>query len=68
MAETKFTAEQLAKCAEREVVQRKNVYGRRVDAGKMTAAQANREIDMMQTIATRLRKEADAEAAAGRLI
>lgn len=47
----KFTTEQLAKCARREVALRRQVYRYRVDQGKITQAEADKEIAMMREIA-----------------
>lgn len=68
MSDQKFTAEELAACAEREVRQREYVYPRRIAAGSMTQALATKQTGMMRAIAVRLRAEADAEAQASRLI
>lgn len=46
-----FTLEELARCAVREVGQRKRVYGRLVEQGKWKQERADREIAMMQAIA-----------------
>jgi hypothetical protein len=46
-----FTATELASCARRELMQRKRVYKRLVEADKMSQADADREIAMMRTIA-----------------
>lgn len=62
-----FTVDQLASCAEREVKQRRRVYPRRVEDGKMTQEFANEQIAMMEQIARDLRAKADAEAAKGDL-
>ena len=48
---TKFSYDELAACAKREVTQRKRVYLRLVDAGKMKPEKAAREIDLMVAIA-----------------
>jgi hypothetical protein len=68
VADQKFTAEELAACAEREVRQREYVYPRRIASGNMTQALATKQTGMMRAIAERLRAEADAEAKATRLI
>lgn len=50
----KFTAEyldKLIKCAKRESKMRERVYPNRVSMGKMTAAQKDKEIQMMIDIA-----------------
>jgi hypothetical protein len=54
---TTFTAAELAKEAEREAKYRRWVYARLVSDGRMRAAEAERRISMMETIAERLRKE-----------
>jgi len=55
----KHTWEQLAKCAEREVRLRKNVFGMG-QGGALTPTQES-EISMMVEIAGLLREKADAE-------
>lgn len=62
-----ITAADKAECAEREVKQRRYVYPRRVADGKMTQAFADRQIAVMESIASDLRALADAEDAKGRL-
>ncbi len=62
-----FSARELAACAQREVGFRVGVYGRRVEAGKMSKATADREIAMMQAIASKLKEEAEDAAAKGDL-
>lgn len=52
--ERKFTTEALAKCARREVALRRQVYRYRVDQGKITQAEADKEIAMMREIAIML--------------
>lgn len=49
--ERKFTTDQLAKCARREVAMRRQVYRYRVDQGKITQAEADKETAMMREIA-----------------
>ena len=56
-----FTAAELAREAQREVVLREAVYPTRIAAGKMRREHAERHIAMMREIARRLRTEADAE-------
>jgi hypothetical protein len=51
MTERKFTNEELATCAKREVGQRKWVYPRWIANGKLTQTKADREIAMMEEIA-----------------
>ena len=53
------TLHDMAACAEREVRMRRRVYPRWVESGRMTAAQAEREIALMDAIAAKLREEAD---------
>lgn len=45
-----FTYPELKKCAEREVMMRERVYGKRVEAGTMNQEDADREIAMMKEI------------------
>jgi len=52
-----FTSSELVKCAEREANYRRWVYPRRVADDKMTQAQADREIAMMEEIAERLKDQ-----------
>ena len=49
--EPRFTDEEKAKCALREAAWRRRVYGNAVAKGRMTQAQADREIAMMDEIA-----------------
>lgn len=63
----RFSAFELAACAEREVGFRQHVYSRRVEAGKMPKTTADREIAMMRAIAEKLREESQAERAKGDL-
>lgn len=56
-----------ANCAAREVRNRKWVYARLVSEGRMTGARADREIEIMETIAEDYRRLADAEEAQERL-
>ncbi|MGU3668394.1 hypothetical protein ACLBX9_30875 [Methylobacterium sp. A49B] len=62
-----FTAAELAECAEHEVRQRQRAYPRWVEAGRMTRQLAERQTALMQSIASKLRAEADAEGAKGDL-
>ena len=55
-----FTLTELRECAEREVKLRRRVYANRVDTGRMTQREADRQIAMMDEIAERLRKEEQA--------
>jgi hypothetical protein len=58
-----FTNEQLAACAEREVNQRRRVYPRFVEDGRMSQSFADQQIALMEWIARDYRAKADAEAA-----
>jgi len=62
-----FSAEQLAACAEREVKQRRRVYPRWVEDGRMSQAFADEQFAMMEQIAREYRAKADAEALKGDL-
>ena len=46
-----YTARDLQKCAEREANVRRVVYRNRVNTGRMTREQADREISKMEAIA-----------------
>ncbi len=46
-----FTDAEKLRCLERELKFRNHTYPRRVEAGKMTQLQANREINCMEDIA-----------------
>lgn len=63
-----FSARDKQKAAAREVGQRQRVYPRLVESGRMNQADADRQIAIMQSIAADYEKQAEAEAAAGRLI
>jgi hypothetical protein len=63
-----FTADELAREAEREVVLRQAVYPTRIAAGKMRREHAERQIAMMREIGRRLRAEAEAESPQRRLL
>ena len=64
-----FTLDDLARCAAREVRQRRRVYPRLVGRGTMTTAEADREIAMMAEIERRLRDAGAADpAGSGRLL
>jgi hypothetical protein len=58
----KFTDLEKATCAEREVSQRLRVYPRLVEQHKMKQDFADRQIEMMQEIASEYRKSAEAQA------
>jgi hypothetical protein len=55
----KFTNEEKADCAERELRWRRRVYPRRIDKGSMTKVQAEREIAMMTEIAADYRAKGE---------
>jgi hypothetical protein len=46
-----FSANELAECARRELIQRRRVYTRLVDDGKVSQSEADREIGLMRAIA-----------------
>lgn len=48
---TKYSDGEKAAAAEREVAMRRSVYAIRIDSRKMTRAEADREIAIMQEIA-----------------
>lgn len=50
MPEREFTNTELRKCAERELRLRKQVYPGRIERGRMTQQQADRELLMMEAI------------------
>jgi hypothetical protein len=62
-----FTNEQLAACAEREVKQRRRVYPRWVEDGRMSQAFADEQIALMEWIASDYRAKANADSAKGDL-
>lgn len=47
---TKFSVDELVMCARRELVQRRRVYPRLIEKGKMSQLNADREIAMMAEI------------------
>jgi hypothetical protein len=51
METQKYNSVDYAECAKREVKQRLRVYPRLVDAGKMSQARADKELELMQGIA-----------------
>lgn len=57
MAE-KFTAADKLRCAERELRQRRRVYPRLIQSGRMTEAEAARETACMEAIAADYREQA----------
>ena len=60
-AMTDFTAQDKLTCAVREVGWRQRVYPNRVDTGRMTQKQADREIAMMRAIAEDYQKLVESE-------
>jgi hypothetical protein len=66
MSAPRFTFDQLAVAAEREVRFRERVYARRVQTGKMTRQKADEEIALMKAIAEHMRAQADGESLFGR--
>lgn len=46
----KYTAQEKFECADRELRKRKQVYRNRVETGRMTPFQAQREIGLMEEI------------------
>ncbi len=56
-----FTATEKLACAEREVRYRRTVYPRRIEAGSMTPALANKQIALMEAIAADYRVLAEKE-------
>jgi hypothetical protein len=66
MTGPRFSFDQLAAAAEREVRFRERVYARRVQDRKMTREKATEEIAMMKAIAEHLRLEADRDSLFGR--
>lgn len=65
MSAPRFTFDQLAAAAEREVRFRERVYARRVLLGKMSRTKADEEIALMKGIAAHLRAEADRDSLFG---
>jgi hypothetical protein len=51
-----FSLRELAECAERELKLRRRVYANRVDTGRMSEREAQRQIAMMEAIAIQLRQ------------
>lgn len=66
MSALRFTFDQLAAAAEREVRFRERVYARRVQLKKMTRAKADEEIALMTAILDHLRTHADRDSLFGR--
>jgi len=61
MPERSFTAAEMRQAAEREVQIRRRVYPNRVETGRMTRLQAERQIALMQAIADHLREHEKTE-------
>jgi len=57
-----FSETEKLKCIERELRMRYRVYERRVDAGQMTRASADREIHLMEEIAADYRARVEGQA------
>lgn len=68
MTGPRFSNDDKAKEAQREVRQREYVYAKQVEAGKMTAALAARRIQIMQEMADEYAEKAMAEESLGRLL
>ena len=51
-----FTLTELRECAEREAKIRRRVYANRIETGRMSQREADRQIAMMDEIAERLRQ------------
>jgi len=66
MTVPRFTFDQLATAAEREVRLRERVYARRVQIGKMTQQKAEEETALMKAIGEHLRAHADRDSLFGR--
>ena len=60
MTAAPMTAQEKRECAEREVRQRRRVYPRLIEAGRMTAQKAAREIELMEAIAADYRRQEEA--------
>lgn len=68
MPEQVFSAADKAKAARREVSQRKRVYPRLIEQGRMSAPEADRQIAVMTQIAADYEAKAAEEALAQRLL
>jgi len=66
--QTRFTAREKMRAAQREAGYRRFVYPKRIDAGKMTQAKADEEIALMDEIAADYGALAGAEDEEGRLL
>lgn len=60
-----FTASDKLACVKRELKYRRHVFAHRVAERKMTQAQMDREIGIMEAIEADYAKQADAEAGVG---
>ncbi|MFC5421450.1 MAG: hypothetical protein DI537_36920 [Stutzerimonas stutzeri] len=58
MTASRFSFDQLATAAEREVRFRERVYAHQVQINRMSQAKADEEIALMKAIATHLREQA----------
>lgn len=65
MSAPRFSFDQLAAAAEREIRFRERVYARRVQTRKMTRQKADEEIALMRAIAEHLREKADRDSLFG---
>lgn len=63
-----FTNREKMREAQREIGQRQWVYPKRIDAGKLKQADADRQIAIMREIAEEYRAAAEQEDKAGRLL
>lgn len=59
-AAKRFTVRELVDEAQREAFLRRRLFDKLVTSGRMTRADADRKIDLMEAIATRLLKTAQA--------
>ncbi|GLS44413.1 hypothetical protein [Methylobacterium brachythecii] len=57
MTDRIFSAVDKVKCAERELRQRKRVYPRLIEGGRMTRTEAERETALMESIAADYRAQ-----------
>lgn len=65
MSAPRFTNDQLAAAAEREVRFRERVYARQVQIKRMSQAKADEEIALMKAIAAHLREQAQRDSLFG---
>lgn len=61
VASGRFGVRELIEEAQREAFMRRRVYPNQVRAGRMSQEDADRRIDLMEAIVTRLTRTADAE-------